>query len=197
MEKMIKSPISFLSEVAQLTDHLFLCAARALKPKVVYDKGITCIINATVELPNLPLSDVDYVKVAVEDSPYEDISRYFDMVADKIHEVKKFGGKTLVHCIAGVSRSTSLCLAYLVKYEGMTLRKAYQHVKAKRPIVHPNQGFFKQLVEYEKKETGEQSVTLVDSVAGIIPDLYEAEYLNLVWFSPYRKRLNGTTNTKM
>lgn len=49
------------------------------------------------------------------------------MVADKIKAIKDRGGKTLVHCVAGVSRSASLVIVYLVKYERMTLRQAYHY----------------------------------------------------------------------
>jgi len=72
---------------------------------------------------------VEYVKINIEDSPYANLAYYFDKVADKIEEVRRRGGKSLIHCVAGVSRSASLCIAYLIKHKRMSLRKAYQHVK--------------------------------------------------------------------
>ena len=42
---------------------------------------------------------------------------YFDSVADKLEDISRVGGKALVHCVAGVSRSASLCIAYLMKYQ--------------------------------------------------------------------------------
>ena len=33
-----------------LVDGLYLCAARAISSKVMLDLGITCVINATLEL---------------------------------------------------------------------------------------------------------------------------------------------------
>ena len=50
----------------------------------------------------------------------------------------------------GVSRSSSLILAYLMKYENMNLRMAYDHVLAFRPCVRPNKGFWFQLTQLEK-----------------------------------------------
>lgn len=59
-----------------------------------------------------------------------------------------------MHCVAGVSRSASLCMIYLVKYERMTLRQAYHYVKSARPIIRPNIGFWKQMIDYERKLRG-------------------------------------------
>ena len=59
-----------------------------------------------------------------------------------------------MHCVAGVSRSASLCIIYLVKHENMSLRQAYYCVKAVRPIIKPNIGFWRQMVDYERKYRG-------------------------------------------
>jgi len=51
---------------------------------------------------------VEYCQV--DDGVTDDLSIYFDEVSDKIEEVAQMGGKTLVHCMAGASRSTTLVL---------------------------------------------------------------------------------------
>ena len=76
---------------------------------------------------------------------------YFDLVADKIHQVHLSGGKILVYCRAGQSRSATLCIAYFMKYHSMTYEEAFQFVKQCRPIIHPNIGFIRQLKEFEVK----------------------------------------------
>jgi len=57
----------------------------------------------------------------------------------------------MVHCLAGVSRSVSLVLAYLIKHKGLTYNKAYDYVKAKRKIIHPNDGFIEALKKLENE----------------------------------------------
>lgn len=96
-------------------------------------------------------------------------------------QVGRKGGKTLVHCVAGVSRSASICIAYLVKYHHMALDQAYKHVKRRRPVIHPNVGFWKQLIEYEHRLLGRNTVKLVQSPIGWIPDVYHHETKNMVW----------------
>lgn len=60
-------------------------------------------------------------------------------------------GNVLVHCFAGISRSTSIVLAFLMKKNGCSLEGAMGLVKSKRQCVQPNKGFWKQLEEYEKE----------------------------------------------
>lgn len=60
------------------------------------------------------------------------------------------GGNVLVHCVAGVSRSATICLAFLTKFHCSSLRQAYHLMARKRPLVRPNIGFWRQLIAYEQ-----------------------------------------------
>ena len=42
----------------------------------------------------------------------------------------------MVHCLAGVSRSVCLVLAYFIKEKGMSYEEAYSLTKAKRSLVN-------------------------------------------------------------
>jgi len=102
-------------------------------------------------------------------------------------QVRSAGGKTLVHCVSGVSRSASLCLAYLMKHERMPLRRAFAHLKSRRPSVRPNTGFFTQLIEYERRVFGAATVSMVYNPAAgmLIPDVYEPEYQKMLWYQQH------------
>uniref|UniRef100_A0A0N5AQG5 Protein-tyrosine-phosphatase n=1 Tax=Syphacia muris TaxID=451379 RepID=A0A0N5AQG5_9BILA len=141
-------------QMTEITNYLYLAGVPAVTPEKLKRKRITCVINATVEQPNLYVPGIDYMKIAINDNILTQIDQYFDIVADKIKSVKERGGRVLVHCVAGVSRSATLCIIYLVKYENVTLRQAYYCIKAVRPIIKPNIGFWRQMVEYEKKYKG-------------------------------------------
>jgi len=168
------SRVGCFGQISEINDHLFLSGAHVLKPDKIRQKGITCIVNATVEEPSLYLAGMDYLKIRIDDSPFARLDAYFDLVSDKIKGTKDKSGKTLVHCVAGVSRSASLVCAYLIKYENMSLRQAYQYVKMARPIIRPNLGFWKQLIDYEKRVRGVSSVQMVAARYGCddVPDVY-------------------------
>ena len=70
-----------------LVDNLYLCAARAINSKVMLEMGITCVINATLEMPTFAYQKQECMQIAVEDRVCAKLYVYFDMVADKIHSV--------------------------------------------------------------------------------------------------------------
>ena len=57
-------------------------------------------------------------------------------------------GVVLVHCNAGISRSTSIVIGYLMLREGLSFEEALGQVKHARPSVCPNAGFYRQLKSY-------------------------------------------------
>jgi len=61
------------------------------------------------------------------------------------------GGKVLVHCQAGVSRSPTLVVAYLMARYGRSMMDAFNAVKERRPVVAPNFNFMGQLLEFEQR----------------------------------------------
>ena len=66
-------------------------------------------------------------------------------------EARKNGTCVLIHCMAGISRSVTLTIAYLMSHFGMSMHNAYQFVKEKRPTISPNLNFMGQLVEFERE----------------------------------------------
>lgn len=163
--------------LTRITDSLYISNGEAANNKLsLYANQISTVINVSVEVVNTYFPGIYYIHVPVADTPSARISDFFDAVADKIHGVELNDGRALVHCAAGVSRSATLCMAYLMKYESMSLADAHSWVKACRPIIRPNIGFWEQLIEYEYKLFGKNSVKMVQSPLGVIPDLYQNEF---------------------
>ncbi|CAG9766989.1 unnamed protein product [Ceutorhynchus assimilis] len=165
--------------ISILTEHLILTSAANVVPDIIQKLGVTCVISAAPELPAIPLkTNITYHRIDVMDSPNSHIGSFLDEAADLINKVSSTGGCCLVFCVAGVSRSATLCIAYLMKYHQLTLKEAYDYVKMRRPRIKPNCGFFKQLIEYEKDMFINGSVQMVfnEFVQMCIPDVYDNEY---------------------
>lgn len=65
-----------------------------------------------------------------------------------------------------------------MKHHRLSLLDAYNYVKLQRPIIRPNCGFFRQLVEYERILFGYNTVTMVhNKMLNLeIPDVYNSDY---------------------
>ncbi|XP_028026466.1 dual specificity protein phosphatase 14 [Bombyx mandarina] len=169
--------------VSRVTNLVYVCGAHALPGAVrVLHPGL--IVSAAPELPPPPEDYVPRHFVPLLDTPNSDMLPYMDRVADLINEVVTNGGVVLIHCVAGVSRSVTLCLAYLVKWQKMTLRDAYHYLKIRRPQIRPNTGFFKQLIKFEERLFSEATVKMVycEAIDKEIPDVYEPDYSGMTWF---------------
>lgn len=146
--------------LSQITATLFLSGAEApLNAALVSQKGITLIINATLchACPAYP--GVECVRIPVSDLPTANLGTHFERVAERIHGNR--AGGTLVHCVAGMSRSPALVMAYLMRYRGVTLRQAHHWVQESRPYIRLNAGFWEQLLQYERRLFGKNTVRVM------------------------------------
>ncbi|KAJ8286382.1 hypothetical protein GJAV_G00038660 [Gymnothorax javanicus] len=87
---------------------------------------------------------ITYHGIEAHDSPTFDMSVNFYPAAEFIHKALSSGGRILVHCAVGLSRSATLVLAYLMIRQNMTLVEAIRTVKDHRGVI-PNRGFLRQL----------------------------------------------------
>lgn len=80
------------------------------------------------------------------------------------------GGRVLVHCIAGVSRSVALAAAWMMSRQRMSLKATLKRIRAQRPIARPNEHFLLALADYELELFGCSSVA--DRGAGEMWNFY-------------------------
>jgi dual specificity MAP kinase phosphatase len=68
----------------------------------------------------------------VADDGIDSIRPYIDQALAFIDEARWSGGKVLVHCRVGVSRSASIVIAYLMKHVELDLASAYLLTRSRR-----------------------------------------------------------------
>lgn len=80
-----------------------------------------------------------------------------------IDNVVKSGGKILIHCMAGVSRSASVTIYYFMKKNNKGYYPIYREIKQKRQIIRPNKSFVQQLLKYDDMR-GEFTVKMASRI---------------------------------
>ncbi|KAK3094467.1 hypothetical protein FSP39_002103 [Pinctada imbricata] len=119
-----------------------------------------------------PVEGLQVYRANLKDSESENLLQDLDSYLDFIHTAEQKGGHVLVHCIAGASRSASLVIAYLVKYAGMSLKEAYEHVSECRENVYPNRNFWRCLIEFEERVRNDNTVEIRPYLTGDEPDIH-------------------------
>jgi len=113
---------------------------------------VGAIVNCTNAFPNHHEGDsITYCRVAINDEAGANILVYLDGTTEFIHHYIEKGISVLVHCQMGASRSSTVVIAYLMKYRSMSREEAYNHIKERRPQVNPNAGFWRQLQLYGQR----------------------------------------------
>ena len=92
--------------------------------------------------------NIEYLKIVIDDNDNENIYKYF-AICNKFISLGFDSANVLVHCHKGVSRSATIVIAYLMYTYKTDFYTAFQKLKSVRPIEKPNEGFMKQLQEYQ------------------------------------------------
>lgn len=143
----------FDKECSKVAEHIYLGGDAVAKDRdILKQNGITHVLNCVgFVCPEYFKADFVYRTLWLQDSPTEDITSILYDVFDYFEDVREQGGRVFVHCCQGVSRSTSLVIAYLMWREGQSFDDAFQYVKAARGIADPNMGFACQLLQCQKR----------------------------------------------
>ncbi|XP_061365731.1 protein-tyrosine-phosphatase MKP1-like [Gastrolobium bilobum] len=140
-------------ECSRIAEHVYLGSDTVAKNhELLRQNGITHVLNCVgFVCPEYFKSDFVYKTLWLQDSPTEDITSILYDVFDYFEDVRQQGGRVLVHCCQGVSRSTSLVIAYIMWREGQSFEDAFQYVKNARGVTNPNMGFACQLLQCQKR----------------------------------------------
>ena len=137
--------------ITKILPFLFLGDWTASEDKTLLDKhNIKLIINCT-DMDSHEFDGIEYIQVPVKDMLDEPIKDYFNSTYDKIDEAIEDNKGVLIHCSRGISRSTTILIAYLMRSQKTTFTETFKQVIQERSFVSPNIDFIGQLIAYEKK----------------------------------------------
>ena len=147
------------------------------------EAGITHIVNTAPSVIVRYPGVFTYKHIAdVYDHVYSDnsLEPYFGEISEFIEGARTSGGKVLVHCRKGRSRSATLIAAYLMEYHGFTRDPALALIRKTRPITKLSSKFMADLEHFERNRRIQHAnddsllpkgVTILDSDGSLSADV--------------------------
>jgi protein-tyrosine phosphatase len=137
----------------QITDYIFVGGYKvADNPNFLKKFGITNIVKLYSDNSYYrKFPTINYIELPTLDLPEYDISEDAAQAIVFIRNCILNNERVFVHCHAGISRSVTVVILYLMVYEGLTLNRAYSKIKKKRFYAWPNSGFMKYLHDVERR----------------------------------------------
>lgn len=134
-------------------DKLYIGSIESLKDATKFDAivSLTRADDAAFVKDMLANTKVNHLHIDVDDEENVSIDAHFNDAHKFIEKNLKKGHSVLVHCVAGRSRSATIVSAHLMNAYKLTAIKAIERVKDARPCIRPNDGFIRQLIDYEKQ----------------------------------------------
>ncbi|XP_055757627.1 serine/threonine/tyrosine-interacting-like protein 1 isoform X2 [Salvelinus fontinalis] len=139
-------------------------AAQASDYHILENLNITHVVNATAEYPDAFPSTLSYLRLRLSDDAQQALVEALPQAARFIAGAlsSEVGGRVLVHCSMGRSRSSALTLAFLMQHQRWTLLHAIRWLKERRACTAPNVNFLLQLLTYEEQLFGRRLTSLDD-----------------------------------
>ena len=121
----------------------------AMDKETLHEYGISHILTWAANLTPPFEEDFSYLTIPVLDKNKSNVMIHFEETNEFINKSIENGGNILVHSFAGVSRSSTFILAYLMSEKKMNLAESIWLLKDKNIKWEPNMGFMIQLKAYE------------------------------------------------
>lgn len=126
-------------------ENLYVGSLRAaLDLQSLRSYNIGAILTVAGRLKTNVPSEIRHLIIDIADHPSADIIGILPIAFQFLDEQLR-SGKVLVHCASGISRSVSVCCAWLMTRKAMSFDSACRTVRINRPRAAPNVGFYAQL----------------------------------------------------
>ena len=142
-------------EISEVYPNLFVGTEAAAKNMgLLSGYGITHVLNCTAR-PNAHEGEAGapvYMSLGLLDST-SDLPRMKEALTDGvafIHGAIEGGGRVLVHCQRGISRSCTLAMAYLMWAQRLPAEAVFVELRHARRVADPNLGYWCSLKDWEQ-----------------------------------------------
>jgi protein-tyrosine phosphatase len=133
----------------------------ANSPTFLQNNNITTVISVATDAKIInDNKTISVYKYNLNDDYDCDISQYFNEITELIYRKDV----VLIICVAGISRSATFVLVYLMRYCEANLKQAFNYIRRKRNQICPNKKFMEYLLEEEFRLLGYNSLTHADCI---------------------------------
>jgi predicted protein tyrosine phosphatase len=118
---------------------------------------IRLIVNATDKVPRFVENPgIEFVRVPVRDIRADDRAMLAGLpkAVEALQRHRRQGHAVLIHCFAGVSRSATVCAAYLMADRNVNADQAIAAIRAKKPETFGPRPVFRAALEDFQKNYG-------------------------------------------
>ncbi len=133
--------------IDKITDKIYLGDIDGASDFDYFSKeGITNVLSVIDRPPDYADEDkINHKIIKIDDFDDENIIQYFKECIEFIEKADKI----YIHCMCGVSRSSTIVIAYLMWKTHCSYNDTFLFVKNRRKLISPNDGFVKQLKIFE------------------------------------------------
>jgi protein-tyrosine phosphatase len=146
------SNITFIRDLEQIQhviDNVYIGNSKHSEEELI-SLGITHVFNISNNRYR-EYKTIKETQFKMEDHIDENIMSILPNIIDNIKLLNDSGSKIFVHCFAGISRSATVVLYYIMFFHNYSYNAAFQFLRSKRVGIQPNHGFIRQLKSLEKK----------------------------------------------
>lgn len=135
-----------MNSIDEVLPNLFIGSYDDACDSVTLDHfGITHILTVASDLPAKYTEKYTYLIIQALDLDTQDLFPSFSQSFEFIENSLSNNGKVLVHCLYGISRSSTIVISYIMKKLNIHYEQAFTLLKEKHPRADPNDGFVRQL----------------------------------------------------
>lgn len=117
----------------------------------LYENDIESVLSLATTYHEVKYNLKSRLFLQLDDSPFdkEALRTLIPQCIDFIDRETSRDRRVLVHCSAGISRSASVVIAYVMHHKKISYEDALKHVKDRKPNIAPNRGFVEVLKEID------------------------------------------------
>jgi len=135
-------------EVTEVFTGLNISSFLTLSENSLSKHDIKTVIELSHNHQDVRNTEVFHINLSKVTEPLDDI---FSKVADKVSDAKKEENAVLITCEDSTGLAAIMCMAYLIKYEGLDVKTAAKIMKERRPNSVLDQHMMVQLETWKKK----------------------------------------------